>query len=586
MRLAFLEVIVLLHTAFAGVFFFLNWQFPNRFARLFAWCWTIEAFRAAVLLPAIHNLGGMPGAWYLLADELCIVANWCLLVGFADIAGARLPSWLGRAYFWISAPVVLLLRYPLESVAHSAFGMDPARAILVFGSIKQTVLFAPVSMARVVIFLWLYELWKRNRMPGALIAAIFAVPYAVLTVLTPFQFYFSYNPDWIPFVWSARVLGFSIGLVILMFDRQHADLVENEVGMAGAQALARLGSWRYDPKTGEGHWSREMLRLFGFGPSDKPPSYTEFLGRVHPDDWPAFEPGHAGKGDEPEVRVMYPNGEIRWVLIRSQATRGPRGRGSFSGTAQDITERKKLQAQLAQSQKMEVVGQLAAGITHDFNNVLSAIQLQADFLLKDPSLSLRQRETIEELASYAVRGASLTRQLLLFSRQQAMEERRPIDLNATVAAFIPMLQRLVGAHVTIRFEPAPALPNFKADAVLVEQIVMNLVVNARDAMPHGGHIAISTAAVERPAPSAHPGPGGKSGPYARLSVADTGAGMSEEIRKRIFEPFFTTKGPGTGTGLGLTTVANIVQDHGGWIDVESGVGRGSAFHVHLPLAAD
>jgi PAS domain S-box-containing protein len=570
MRIAFIEVIVLLHTAFAGVFFFLNWQFPNRFARLFAWCWTIEAFRAAVLLPAVHNFGGMPGGWYVLADELCIVANWCLLVGFADIAGVRLPSWLGRAYFWSSAPLVLLLRYPLESIAHSAFGMDPARAILIFGSLKQAVLFAPVSTARVVIFLWLYKLWRKNRMPGALIAAIFAVPYAVLTVMTPFQFYYSYNPSWITFVWSVRVLGFSIGLVILMFDRQHADLVESEIGMGAAQALARLGSWRFDPKTGEGKWSREMLRLFGYGPSDKAPTYPQFLGRIHPDDWPAFEPGNAVKGEETEVRVMQPNGEIRWFLIRSEPIRGPKGRGFFSGTAQDITERRKLQEQLAQSQKMEGVGQLAAGITHDFNNVLSAIQLQAGFLLKDPSLTPPQREAIEELATYALRGSSLTRQLLLFSRQQTTQKKL-IDLNATVAAFIPMLQRLVGAHVALVFEPAPDLPKFKADATLVEQIVMNLVVNARDAMPDGGSIAISTMAVGR---------------YARLSVVDLGSGMTEEVRKRIFEPFFTTKAPGTGTGLGLTTVANIVQEHGGKIDVESNVGRGSAFHIRLPLTAE
>jgi PAS domain S-box-containing protein len=585
MRLAFLEVIVLLHAAFAGVFFFLNWRFPNRFARLFAWCWTIEAFRTAVLLPAVHNLGGNPAAWYLLADELCLVANGCLLVGFADIAGVRLPSWLCRTYFWISAPLVLLLRYPLESLGHSWLGMDAPRAALVFGAIKLSVLFAPVSAARVAIFFWLYELWKKERIPGALIAAIFAVPYAALSVMTPFQFYFSYNPTWIAYVWSARVLGFSIGLVMLMFDRQHADLVENEVGMNAAQALARLGSWRFEPRTGEGHWSREMLRLFGYRPSDKPPTYTEFLGRIHPDDWHAFEAGHAAKGEETEVRVLQPDGEIRWLLIRSQPVRDSSGRSSLAGTAQDITERRILQAQLAQSQKMEMVGQLAAGITHDFNNVLSAIQLEADFLLKDPALTPRQRETIEELASYAVRGSSLARQLLLFSRPRAMQK-KVVDLNATVAAFVPMLQRLVGAGVSLKFDPAPALPRFKADATLVEQVVMNLVVNARDAMPDGGSIAILTAAHEHQAAAGKPGAGAKPGMYARLSVVDSGSGMSEKVRKRIFEPFFTTKAPGTGTGLGLTTVANIVQEHGGWIGVESDVGRGSAFHVHFPLVAE
>jgi signal transduction histidine kinase len=327
-----------------------------------------------------------------------------------------------------------------------------------------------------------------------------------------------------------------------------------------------------------------MLRLFGYGPADLPPNFTGFLARIHPDDWPGFEPSSEGLGGEAEVRVLQPDGSIRWFLIRSYAIPGPDGRrAGLSGTAQDVTERRKLREQLAQAQKMEGVGQLAAGITHDFNNVLSAIQLQADFLLKDPSLTPHQRGALEELASYAMRGAALTRQLLLFSRQRVMQ-RRIIDLNATIAAFVPMLQRLVGAHIPIRFEPSAALPQFKVDPTMVEQVVMNLVVNARDAMPEGGAISIAIAEVGHLGAAAGPGAKAPPGKYARLSVTDTGTGMSDQIRKRIFEPFFTTKEPGTGTGLGLATVAGVVEQHGGWIQVESEPGRGSTFHVHLSMA--
>jgi signal transduction histidine kinase len=328
-----------------------------------------------------------------------------------------------------------------------------------------------------------------------------------------------------------------------------------------------------------------MLRLFGYRQSGKAPTYTEFLARIHQDDWPAFEPGHGGSGNESEVRVIQPGGDIRWFVIRSHTVLGAHGRPRLYGTAQDITDRRRLQAQLAQSQKMEVVGQFAAGITHDFNNVLSAIQLQTEHLLKDETLNAAQRGALEDLASYAMRGSSLTRQLLLFSRQHVMQ-RMVIDLNATVAEFVPMLQRLVGAHVALKFEPEPNLPHFRADAPMMEQIVMNLVVNARDAMPGGGSVAISTAALDHMGATGATGPKGKPGRFARLSVVDSGSGMTEEVRKRIFEPFFSTKAPGTGTGLGLATVAGIVQEHGGWIDVESEVDRGSTFHVHLPLTGE
>ncbi len=248
--------------------------------------------------------------------------------------------------------------------------------------------------------------------------------------------------------------------------------------------------------------------------------------------------------------------------------------------ARDLTERRRLEAQFRQAQKMEAVGQLAGGVAHDFNNILTTMQLQLD-LLGDLAGPGGIRTGLQELFEQVRRAAGLTRQLLLFSRQTEIQP-APIDLNEVAGNLLKMLRRLLGEHIDVRFHGKTSLPWVKADVGMMEQVVMNLSVNARDAMPGGGHLTLATETLDVDADRVADRPDARPGSYVCLVVSDTGCGMDEKTLQHIFEPFFTTKDIGQGTGLGLATVYGIVQQHGGWVEVTSRVGQGSEFRVLLP----
>jgi signal transduction histidine kinase len=226
------------------------------------------------------------------------------------------------------------------------------------------------------------------------------------------------------------------------------------------------------------------------------------------------------------------------------------------------------QTQLVQSQKMEAVGRLAGGVAHDFNNLLTVITGRSELLLRAIPADHPRRRDMELILQTAERAATLTAQLLAFSRKQILQP-QPLDLNAVVMRLAPMLRRLIGEDVDLATELEPALGTVRADPGQIEQVIMNLAVNARDAMPRGGTLRIRTTTAE--------------GRWARLEVVDTGTGMSPETQARIFEPFFTTKGPGEGTGLGLSMVYGIVEQSGGRIAVASELGRGTRFEILLPV---
>lgn len=252
--------------------------------------------------------------------------------------------------------------------------------------------------------------------------------------------------------------------------------------------------------------------------------------------------------------------------------------------AQDVAERARLERQLRQAQKMEAIGQLAAGVAHDFNNILTVIQGHAG-LMQQQQLAVGNAipNSLDQISKAAVRAASLVRQLLMFSRKQVMQFRH-LDLNDTLRNSMLMLARMVGEHVQFAFQPGDSLPAIHADASMMEQIVMNLAVNARDAMPNGGRVSMTTSleSVQRGPTPLDPEP--RDGAYVCLTFSDTGSGMDTQTLSRIFEPFFTTKPVGKGTGLGLSTVFGIVRQHHGWVEVDSKPDSGTSFRIYFPAS--
>jgi two-component system, cell cycle sensor histidine kinase and response regulator CckA len=253
----------------------------------------------------------------------------------------------------------------------------------------------------------------------------------------------------------------------------------------------------------------------------------------------------------------------------------------FTGFIRDITERKELEEQLRHSQKMDAIGQLAGGVAHDFNNLLTVILGHASRLTADGMQADDAKDSVRQMAEAAERAASLTRQLLAFSRKQVIQPTE-LDLNEVVSTLIKMLERILGEDITLQVDPSLTAPLLRGDRVMMEQIVLNLALNARDAMPGGGGLMIAIAVEEIGGAFVRENPEAIPGRFVRLSVTDTGCGIAPEQMPRIFEPFFTTKDIDKGTGLGLATVYGIVKQHRGWLTVRSELGKGTTFHAYLP----
>jgi PAS domain S-box-containing protein len=334
--------------------------------------------------------------------------------------------------------------------------------------------------------------------------------------------------------------------------------------------------------------SEGALELTGYAPADLVGNLAvSFAELIHPEDRQAvWEQVQAAVAERRPYQLSYrlrtAAGTERRVWEQGRAVYGRDGQAlALEGFVTDIPERKALEEQFRQAQKMEAVGRLAGGVAHDFNNLLTVIMGRSHLLKMRLGGGHPGQKDAELIHETAERAAALTRQLLAFSRKQVLQL-RPLDLNGVVGDLAGMLRRMIGEDIELTIVPGPALGRVSADPVQVEQILMNLAVNARDAMPEGGRLTIETANVTLDEAFARSHPGARAGAYVMVAVTDTGVGMDAETQARIFEPFFTTKEKGKGTGLGLSTVYGIVKQHEGYIAVESAPGRGAVFRIYFP----
>ncbi|HVP67914.1 MAG TPA: PAS domain S-box protein [Anaeromyxobacteraceae bacterium] len=380
--------------------------------------------------------------------------------------------------------------------------------------------------------------------------------------------------------------------------RAVAALQKDEERLRQAIRCAEIGIFDHDQVADVIYWSPRQREIYGVGP-DEVITLAVYMEAVHPEDRPrigeAVRRAHSPGGDgtfDVEHRITRRDGAVRWLTTRAQTFFEGEGQGRRPvrtvGAVRDVTEsklaedeRRRLQEQLAQAQRLESVGRLAGGVAHDFNNMLVVILGNVELLKRQVEGQASVLSDLQEIEQAAQHARELTRQLLAFSRRQVISP-KALDLNELLSGRQRTLARLIGEDIQLAFLPAQDLWRVSLDPSQFEQILVNLVVNARDAMPRGGRLTIETANVRIDEAYCRLNAGFRTGDHVRLSVSDEGVGIDKETLPRIFEPFFTTKPLGKGTGLGLATVYGIVAQNGGVVHVYSEPGRGTTFKIYFP----
>ena len=372
-------------------------------------------------------------------------------------------------------------------------------------------------------------------------------------------------------------------------DRRQADAARLEAEAKYRKLIEQVAAVSYIAQLGiDGEWlyvSPQVETMFGFSAEEWRADSRDWIQHIHADDHKVIEAAEEaskrGERFQAEYRVIRKDGRVIWVSDTAVVVPSGDARPLMEGIIVDITERKHLETQLQQSRRMEAIGRLAGGIAHDFNNLLTIIKGYTELALKRPQVTSELRMDIERVEDASERATSLVRQLLAFSRRQVLQPKL-IDLNGIVVGLDKLLRRLMDEDIEMVTVPANNLGTIKADPAQIEQVIMNLVVNARDAMPKGGRLTVETQNVNLDKPYASEHVTMPPGSYVVLAVSDTGMGMTPDTASHIFEPFYTTKESGRGTGLGLSTVYGIVKQSGGYIWVFSEPGKGSTFKVYLP----
>ena len=360
--------------------------------------------------------------------------------------------------------------------------------------------------------------------------------------------------------------------------------------LEAAQSLASVGTWVFDVETGAVRWSDEMFRIHGLSPETFVPTIGAAYSLVVPEDRDQLERANQSLRTRPHIgphnyRVKLANGAIRHLVGAARVIRGPGEVGGVRilGTVLDVTSRVDLESMLLHVQKLEGLGRLAGGVAHDFNNALTAILANADAALLVASSGVE--EELHEITNAALHARELTRQLLTFARRDTSRAQQ-IAPNDVLLSLSRTLGRLVGEEIRVELRYAPQRATVLVDPGRLEQVILNLAVNARDAMPKGGTLTMETSIVDLDRAYVARHVDATVGRFVRIDVRDTGTGMSEETKRRIFEPFFTTKRPGQGTGLGLATCYGVVRQAGGHLAVESQLGVGTLFSVFLPVTSE
>src|SRR5213082_2576442 len=388
---------------------------------------------------------------------------------------------------------------------------------------------------------------------------------------------------WAPIRAENGIPAGTIAVAVDVSERTRDERAREEAETLYRSLVEQLAAVTYIAELGvEGEWlfvSPQVESLLGYSAREWQANAANWIENVHPEDRHIVLDAEAvAEGGNPfraEYRMFRRDGQLIWINDSGSLVPGPDGRSLLHGVLLDVTEQKQLQAHLSHSQRMEAVEQLASGVAHDFNNLLTIIKGYSS-LLMDRNLADDDAHAAREIQQAAERAAALTHQLLAFSRKQTLQP-RVLDLNRIVHGLEMMLRRVLTENVELCIQTAPDLGAVKADPVQVEQVLINLVVNARDAMPKGGKLTIATAPREVLSDRGEGESLMRAGTYATLSVSDTGVGMDSETRSRIFEPFFTTKEVGKGTGLGLATVYGIIKQSGGYVYVYSEPGVGTTF---------
>jgi two-component system, cell cycle sensor histidine kinase and response regulator CckA len=380
-----------------------------------------------------------------------------------------------------------------------------------------------------------------------------------------------------------------VGVAIDITRRKRAEeaLLRSMQRLELAQKAGKIGTFEWDIASGKMVWAPELEALYGLPPGGFKGQFDDWKEAIHPSDRDRAErelfAALQSKSDvDTTFRIVWPDRSLHWMTVRSTVFYNEQGEPSrMIGINADITEYRKLEEQFRQAQKMEAVGRLAGGVAHDFNNLLTVVTGYTELLQALLGEETEPQKYAAEILAASNRGAALTRQLLALSRQQVLEP-RVLNINDVVMGMENMLRRLIGEDIRMAVVCQPDAGAVRADRGQIEQVIMNLAVNARDAMPTGGTLTIETANVLLDQsyvlshPITHPGP------HVMLAVTDTGHGMDEATMSRIFEPFFTTKEVGKGTGLGLATVYGIVKQSDGNIWVYSELDQGTTFKIYFP----